>query len=192
MSSRASNRCPSRRAWCGTAPRVVGEVRPPQRPLECRRRSFSSIHSNRYQKCAIYQRTPQFFFRLGRKKVRHTKQGSGKPHDACGSWRNKKVFTGKLCASATFRHLIYALMSCWTYSHQCQIADKNPSKRWNGEFWGFRIRIGFVQRDFVFWVFVCSANFSPFPATTPRATTPHRHLTATTPRATMPVQIHSS
>ena len=28
---------------------------------------------------------------------------------------------------------------CWTYSHHCQIANKNPSKRWNGEFWGFRI-----------------------------------------------------
>ena len=60
---------------------------------------------------------------------------------------------------------------------------------------------------FVLWVFVCSINFSlfsgyyaegyhappvSFPATTPRATTPHRYLTATTPRATTPVQIHSS
>ena len=60
-------------------------------------------------------------------------------------------------------------MSCsvhgarWTYSHHyCQIVDKNPSKRWNGEFWGFRICIGFEQRDFVLWVFVCSVNFSVF------------------------------
>ena len=37
---------------------------------------------------------------------------------------------------------------------------------------------GFVQRDFVSWVFLCSFNFSvSFPATTPRATTPHRYPT---------------
>ena len=34
---------------------------------------------------------------------------------------------------------------CWTYSHHCQIADKNPSKRWNGEFWGFRICVGWIS-----------------------------------------------
>ena len=51
---------------------------------------------------------------------------------------------------------------CWTYSHHCQIADKNPAKRWNGEFRGVRICIGFVQRDFVLRVFVCSVNFSLF------------------------------
>ena len=96
---------------------------------------------------------------------------------------------------------------CWTYSHHCQIADKNPSKRWNEEFWGFRICVGFAQHDFVFWFFVCSINFSlcsgyhaegypappvSFSATTPRATTPHRYLSATTPRATTPVQIRTS
>ena len=65
---------------------------------------------------------------------------------------------------------------CWTYSHHCQIADKNPSERWNGEFWGFRICIGFAQRDFVLWVFVWSINLVSLPATTPRATPPHRCL----------------
>ena len=36
---------------------------------------------------------------------------------------------------------------------------------------------GFVQGDYVLWVFVCSFSFSvSFPATTPRATTPHRSL----------------
>ena len=41
--------------------------------------------------------------------------------------------------------------------------------------------------------FLCARLISvSFPATTPRATTPHRYLTATTPRATTPVQIHSS
>ena len=90
---------------------------------------------------------------------------------------------------------------CWTYSHHCQIGDKNPSKRWNGEFWGFRIRIGFglavpplphiVFRVCLYNGFLCLISVS-FPATTPRATTPHRYLTATTPRATTPVQIHSS
>ena len=35
--------------------------------------------------------------------------------------------------------------TCWTYSHHCQIADKNPSKRWNGEFRGFRICIGWIS-----------------------------------------------
>ena len=35
---------------------------------------------------------------------------------------------------------------------------------------------GFLQRDFVLWVFVCSVSFSlSFPATTPRATTPHQY-----------------
>ena len=49
---------------------------------------------------------------------------------------------------------------CWTYSHHCQIADKNPSKRWNGEFRGFRICIGWIpQRDFLLWVFMCPINF---------------------------------
>ena len=28
---------------------------------------------------------------------------------------------------------------CWTYSLHCQIANEIPSKRWIGEFWGFRI-----------------------------------------------------
>ena len=40
---------------------------------------------------------------------------------------------------------------------------------------------GILQRDFSLWVFMCSINFSlffwvSFPATTPRATTPHRSL----------------
>ena len=34
---------------------------------------------------------------------------------------------------------------CWTYSHHCQIADKNPSKRWNAEFRGFLICIGWIS-----------------------------------------------
>ena len=34
---------------------------------------------------------------------------------------------------------------CWTYSHHYQIADKNPSKRWNGEFRGVRICIGWIS-----------------------------------------------
>ena len=67
---------------------------------------------------------------------------------------------------------------CWTYSHHCQIADKNPSKRWNGGFWGVRICIGWIcTTGFCVVGFVCSFNFSvSFPATTPRATTPHRSL----------------
>ena len=85
--------------------------------------------------------------------------------------------------------------ACWTYSHHCQIADKNPSKRWNGEFWGFRICIGFglavpplphiavfrvcLYNGFLCCGFLCARLISvSFPATTPRATTP--------------VQIHSS
>ena len=45
-------------------------------------------------------------------------------------------------------------------------------------FGGFVYVLDFVQRDFVLWVFVCSVNFSLyFPATTPRATTPHRYPT---------------
>ena len=81
---------------------------------------------------------------------------------------------------------------CWTYSPHCQIPDKNPSKRWNGEFRGFRICIGFAQRDFVLWGFLCSINFSLyFPATTPRATSPHRcaqgyHALTTTARLSRP------
>ena len=30
-------------------------------------------------------------------------------------------------------------------SHHCQIADKNTSKRWNGEFQGFRTCIGWIS-----------------------------------------------
>ena len=38
------------------------------------------------------------------------KTGCGKPHHAYGSRRKKKEFSGKMCASATFHHLFYALM----------------------------------------------------------------------------------
>ena len=106
------------------------------------------------------------------------------------NWTGYTLFFSSSFSFFSIPFIIFALLV--GYSHHCQIADKNPSKRWNGEFWGYRIGIGFVQRDFVLWVFVCSVNFSLFPATTPRATTPHRYLTATTPRATTPVQIHSS
>ena len=34
---------------------------------------------------------------------------------------------------------------CWTYSLHCQITNKNPSKRWIGEFWGFRICVGWIS-----------------------------------------------
>ena len=50
---------------------------------------------------------------------------------------------------------------CWTFSHHCQIADKNPSKRWNGKFRGFRICDGFPQRDFVLWV-LCARLISVY------------------------------
>ena len=71
----------------------------------------------------------------------------------------------------------------------CQIAGKNPSKRWNGEFRGFVYVLGgFPQQDFVLWVFMCPINISlfcvysvfslvSFPVTTPRATTPHLYRT---------------
>ena len=37
---------------------------------------------------------------------------------------------------------------------------------------------GFLQREFVLWVFMCPINFIGFfPATTPRATTPHLYPT---------------
>ena len=52
---------------------------------------------------------------------------------------------------------------------------------------------GFVQRDFVLWVFCVLGEFQClFPATTPRATTSHRYLMATTPKATTVVHINSS
>ena len=40
---------------------------------------------------------------------------------------------------------VASMGGCWTYSHHCQIADKNPSKRWNGKFRGFRICIGWIS-----------------------------------------------
>ena len=53
--------------------------------------------------------------------------------------------------------------SCWTYSHHSQIADKNPSKRWNGGFRGFRICDGWISTTgFVLWVFMCPINFILF------------------------------
>ena len=73
---------------------------------------------------------------------------------------------------------------CWTYSHHCQIADKNPSKTWNGKFRGFRICIGWISTTrFLLWVFMCSINFSLFFRVS---------FSATTPRATTPIQMHSS
>ena len=52
---------------------------------------------------------------------------------------------------------------------------QESAERWNGDFGGFvYVLDGFPQRDFVLWVYMCSINFSlSFPATTPRATTPH-------------------
>ena len=104
------------------------------------------------------------------------------------------AYTRSIATGASPTHTI------WTYSHHCQIADKNPSKRWNGEFWGFRIDcIGFglgvpplgphLYRILLFSGYVSTTVFCvlgfcvlglsvSFPATTPRATTP--------------VQIHSS
>ena len=85
----------------------------------------------------------------------------------------------ELCCASVFPSLVCAL---WTYSHHCQIADKNPSKRWNGELRGFRICIGWISTTRFFVVgFMCSINFIlfscvSFPATTLRATTPHRSL----------------
>ena len=73
-------------------------------------------------------------------------------------------------------------LHCWTYSHHCQIAGKNPSKDGTENFGGFvNVLDGFLQRDSLLWVFMCSISFSlffcvSFPATTPRATTPHRSL----------------
>ena len=43
------------------------------------------------------------------------------------------------CFSKTIR------AACCTYSLHCQIANKNPSKRWIGEFWGFRICVGWIS-----------------------------------------------
>ena len=52
---------------------------------------------------------------------------------------------------------------CWTYSHHCQIGDKNPSKRWNGEFRGFRICVGWISTTgFCVVGFMCPINFSRF------------------------------
>ena len=52
---------------------------------------------------------------------------------------------------------------CWTYSHHCQIGDKNPSKRWNGEFRGFRICVGWTSTTgFCVVGFMCPINFSRF------------------------------
>ena len=49
-------------------------------------------------------------------------------------------------------------------------------QRWIGDFGGFvHVLDRFPQRDLGLWVFMCPINFSDsFPATTPRATTPHR------------------
>ena len=57
---------------------------------------------------------------------------------------------------------------------QTRISRKDGTENFGGFVF---VLDGFVQRDFVLWVFVCSFNFSvSFPATTPRATTPHQSL----------------
>ena len=47
------------------------------------------------------------------------------------------------CCTAISHTSVYSLY--WTYSLHCQIANKNPSKRWIGEFWGFRICVGWIS-----------------------------------------------
>ena len=50
---------------------------------------------------------------------------------------------------------------CWTYSHHCQIADKNPSKRWDGEFRGIRICVGWISTTgFCVCGFLCARLIS--------------------------------
>ena len=93
---------------------------------------------------------------------------------------------------------------CWTYSHHCQIADKNPSKD-GTEIWGVSYMCWMDFHDGILCCgFLCARLISVCLFRLPRrglprptrlsfpATTPHRYLTATTSRATTPVQIHSS
>ena len=49
------------------------------------------------------------------------------------------------CSCAIYDHVVveHPYYVGRTHTIDCQIEDKNPSKRWNGEFWGFRICIGF-------------------------------------------------
>ena len=67
---------------------------------------------------------------------------------------------------------------CWTYSHHVRLQTRTRRKDGTENFGGFvYVLDGFLQRDFLLWVFMCSINFSlffwvSFPATTPRATTP--------------------
>ena len=63
----------------------------------------------------------------------------------------------KLCSILVFGNVCFNIVvrinhdnvvsrgGCWTYSHHCHSADKNPSKRWNREFRGFRICIGWIS-----------------------------------------------
>ena len=67
----------------------------------------------------------------------------------CAYEHNKDLFGTQTAPAAADTAMLYMEVgtfkekNCWTYSHHRQIADKNPSKRWNGEFWGFRSCIGF-------------------------------------------------
>ena len=57
---------------------------------------------------------------------------------------------------------------------QTRIRRKDGTENFGGLVYVFD---GFLQRGFVLWVFMCLVNCSlSFPATTPRAPTPHRSL----------------
>ena len=105
----------------------------------------------------------------------------------------------KLCSILVFGNVCFNILPVVVRINHDNVASRGPvgrthtivrlqtrTRRKDGteNFGGFvYVLDGFLQRDFLLWVFMCSINFSlffwvSFPATTPRATTP--------------VQMHSS
>ena len=61
-------------------------------------------------KQTLSKKSPHNFWGLGRKKVRHPKNGMRQATPRLRLVVKKTEFTGEMCASATFHHLFYALL----------------------------------------------------------------------------------
>ena len=91
------------------------------------------------------------------------------------------------CAVCMRCGAFFLLLDVLTPLSDCK---QDPSKRWNGEFRGFRICIGWISTTgfCVVGFYVPDYFQTYFSATTARATTPHRlSFPAITPRATTPI-----
>ena len=93
--------------------------------------------------------------------------------DGKGRFRIHHLFDG-MCLD-TFLLVSYVGRTHTIVRLQKRIRRKDGTENFGGFVY---VLDGFLQRDFLSWVFMCLINFSlSIPATTLRATTPHRYRT---------------